>query len=115
MFNSVRNETELSCIDHVYSNYKHKCSLPRVVVNGASDHDAVSYIQYSKAPPNPSRTIRRRSYKNFRQEDFLADISAIDWTDVYVANDIDTATSIFTDKFKYILNLHAPWVIFQQN
>ena len=114
MFNSVSNSTEISCIDHVYCNARHKCSPPAVISCGASDHDIISYIRYSKAPPSPARTIRRRSYKEFIEDDFLADMSAVDWNDVYAAEDVDTAAAIFTRKFNTILNNHAPWIIFQK-
>ena len=113
MYNSVTNETSLSCIDHIYCNFKHRCSPPRVIVFGASDHDVVSYVRYSKGPSVPARTIRRRSFKNFVEEDFLADIRAVDWTEVLATNDLDMAVFIFTEKFKFILNQHAPWIIFQ--
>ena len=113
MYNSVAKTIDMSCIDHVYCNYKHKCSPPRVIVSGASDHDILSYVRYSKNPPSPARIIRRRSYKNFIEEDFLKDLSAVDWADVYTSNDIDAAVDIFTSKFRSVLNQHAPWIIFQ--
>ena len=113
MYNSVAETTVLSCIDHVYCNSKYKCSTPVVTPSGASDHDIVSYTRYSKAPPSPARTIRRRSYKNFIEEDFITDMAAVDWSEVYEATDVDTAASIFTRIFLNVLNLHAPWVIFQ--
>ena len=113
MYNSVTETTDISCIDHVYCNSKFKCSTPRIIVNGASDHDIVSYIRYSKAPPSPARIIRRRSYKEFIEEDFITDLAAVDWSDVYAANDVDVATEIFTIKFRSVLNQHAPWIIFQ--
>ena len=47
-FNSVKGETVKSCIDHVYTNVKHRISAVNVISNGASDHDAVQYIRYSK-------------------------------------------------------------------
>ena len=108
MYNSVAKIVEMSCIDHVYCNYKHKCSVPRVIVSGASDHDILSYVRFSKSPPSPARTIRRRSYKNFVEKDFLEELSAVDWTDVYASNDIDDAVHIFTEKFRFVLNQHAP-------
>ena len=113
MHNSVTGTTEVSCIDHVYSNARHKCSTPSVTISGASDHDVVSYVRYSKDPPDPARTIRRRSYKNFKLEEFITDLSVINWSEVYTAVDVDEATEIFTHMFKNILNQHAPWVIFQ--
>ena len=108
MYNSVTNTTEISCIDHVYCNARHKCSRPEILSCGTSDHDIVSYVRYSKAPASPARTIRRRSYKEFVEEDLLSDIAGVDWTDVYTSNDVDTATEIFTRKFRYVLNVHAP-------
>ena len=114
MYNSVNATTEISCIDHVYCNSKYKCSTPAVISSGASDHDMVSYIRYSKPPPSPARTIRRRSYKHFNEEDFITDMGAVDWTDVYRSEDVDTATQVFTRKFVEVLNEHAPWVLYQK-
>ena len=113
-FNSVRNTTEISCIDHVYTNAKHRCSNIAVTSAGCSDHDMISYTRYSKEPPSPARTIRKRSYKNFKPENYLADLGAVDWTDVLTCVDVDTANDLFTRKLVSILNVHAPWVVFQQ-
>ena len=82
-------------------------------MSGSSDHDMVGYTPVSKVPPTPSRSIRRRSYKHFNTEDFLADLSLVDWTEVYASHDVDSATYLFTEKFKLVLNRHAPWIIFQ--
>ena len=64
MYNSVSNSTEISCIDHVYCNARHKCSPPRVIVSGASDNDIICYIRYSKAQPSTYYTekILQRLY-----------------------------------------------------
>ena len=62
-FNSVRNQTVASCIDHVYTNSKHRISPVRIISCGTSDHDAIAFLRYSKEPHAPSRTIRKRSYK----------------------------------------------------
>ena len=114
MYNSVTNSTEISCIDHVYCNSKLKCSTPSIIPSGASDHDIVSYVRYTKAPPTPARTIRRRSYTSFNEQDFLSDLSKVDWTQVYVETEVDNATEIFTKKFIEVLNFHAPWIIYQK-
>ena len=113
MYNSVAGTTEVSCIDHVYCNYRHRCSPPRIIVSGASDHDLLSYFRYSKGPSLPSRTIRRRSYKRFVEADFLTDLRAVDWTDVLATEDLDIAVDNLTKKLDYILNQHAPWIVFQ--
>ena len=79
-----------------------------------SDHDMISYTRLSKEPPVPSRTIRKRSYKNFCEEQFLADLSQLNWSDLYSCQDVDIAVTTLTRKICYVLNVHAPWVQFQQ-
>ena len=113
-FNSVRNITNISLIDHIYTNSKDRCSNVSVIPFGDSDHDIVKYIRYSKPPPAPAKTVRKRSYKNFDQEKFLADLRSIDWTGVYSSQDVDIAVGVFTRLFTQALNQHAPWVIYQQ-
>ena len=112
-YNSVRNTTSISCIDHIYTNAR-RCSDAAVTSFGDSDHDIISYTRYSKNPPIPSRVICKRSYKQFNSQAFLTDIENIDWSDVYSCADVDQATECFTRKFRYVLNKHAPWVRVQQ-
>ena len=113
MYNSVTNSTDISCLDHIYCNAEFKCSSPRIIACGVSDHDLISYTRYSKEPPTPSRTIRKRSYKTFKTEEFITDMKTVDWTEVYASNDLEEAVDIFTRKFRHVLNCHAPWIIFQ--
>ena len=112
--NSVANKTEVSCLDHIYTNCKFRCSSPSVVSFGDSDHDLIKYTRYSKLEQNPVRVILKRSYKNFDKNAFLQDVSETDWSNVYWCIDVNTATDVFTQKFKFILNKHAPWTRVQQ-
>ena len=77
-FNSVSNTTDMSCIDHVYTNAKYRCSDPEVISFGDSDHDIVLYTRYSKNPPVPARIVCKRSYKSFDSEAFKADVEKVD-------------------------------------
>ena len=112
-YNRVSNMVEMSCIDHVYCNYKHRCSQVKIITNGASDHDQLSYTRYSKDPPSPARMIRKRSYKNFKLEEFIEDLNIVDWTEVYACEDVDMAAEVFGRKFRFVVNKHAPWVKIQ--
>ena len=112
-YNSVSNMVDMSCIDHVYCNYKHRCSQVKIITNGASDHDQVSYTRYSKDPPSPARVIRKRSYKNFKVDEFIEELDTVDWTEVYACEDVDVAAEVFGRKFRFIVNKHAPWVKIQ--
>ena len=104
----------MSCIDHVYCNFVHRCSKVTVTTTGASDHDLISYVRYSKNPPSPPRVIRKRSYKKFVKEEFIEDLKQVDWTEVYGCDDVDAAAEIFSRKFRYVLNNHAPWIKIQE-
>ena len=112
-FNSVTRCTEISCIDHIYTNCKYKCSAPIVKPFGDSDHDVIGFIRLSKEPPEPSQTVRKRSYLYFDKDQFLEDLNEVDWTVVYQYRDLDPAVEVFTSLFRNILDLHAPWVMFQ--
>ena len=113
-YNKVRRETVTSCIDHVYSNARHRISTIQVFSCGTSDHDAISFTRFSKDPVPPSRTIRKRSYKNFQEADYIRDISNTDFTDVYTSVDVNEAATKLTEKLVEVLNKHAPWIIYQQ-
>ena len=113
-YNSVRDTTEVSCIDHIYTNTRFRCSDPVVVSFGDSDHDIIKYTRYSKSPPMPGRIVYKRSYKKFDKESFLRDVADIDWAEVYECEDVDLAAETFTTKFRLTLNKHAPWVKVQQ-
>ena len=113
-YNSLTGVTSKSCLDHVYTNFKYRCSEVTVSSFGNSDHQLISYVRYSKEPSPPARTIRKRSYKKFVANDFLNDLKQIDWTPVYTEREIDGAVDVFTRLFKEILDLHAPWVSYQE-
>ena len=81
---------------------------------GGSDHDIIGYTRYTKVPPAPSRTIRKRSYKEFRKEEFLQELGQVDWTEVYNCQDVDSAAATLSRKFVDVLNSYAPWIIYQE-
>ena len=112
-YNSVSGVTNSSCIDHVYTNYRFRCSEVKIIPFGNSDHNIVEYTRFSKDPPTPSRIIRKRSYKNFVLSDFLTDLEQVDWLPVYLCADIDPAVDIFTNLINQVLDIHAPWVTYQ--
>ena len=113
-YNSVTDSTSSSCIDHLYCNSKHRISGIRVISFGSSDHDAVVYTRFSKDPSPPPRTIRKRSYKHFKETDYIEDISKLDFTDVYMSQDVDVAAELLTKEIVNVLDVHAPWIVFQQ-
>ena len=113
-YNSVTKKTTVSCLDHIYTNVRFKCSAPTIMSFGDSDHELIGFTRLSKQPQDVTHTIRKRSYKFFDEEQFLADIAEIDWSDILTTIDLDEAVNLFTNKFKEVLNFHAPWILYQQ-
>ena len=103
-----------SCIDHCYTNSPEKVSKPELVAVGSSDHLGVVIRKFSKAAKSKPNTIKKRSYRNFVIEDFLTEVLQSDInTSVLECTDIDTAAEVFEEKFRKILDKHAPIKIFQ--
>ena len=44
-YNSVKNTTDLSCIDHIYTNCKYKCSQASITSFGNSDHEMIGFVR----------------------------------------------------------------------
>ena len=74
----------------------------------------VTVFKYSKEIIHKPQAVLKRNYKNFDVENFLLDIrsSSIN-EDVLACDDIDSAATVFQEKFLDILNHYAPIKIFQ--
>ena len=44
----------------------------------------------------------------------MQELSQVDWTPVYHCQDVDQAEITFTRLFQAVINIHAPWIQFQQ-
>ena len=66
---------------------------------------AVRYSQSVKARP---RYLRKRSYNNFKPEDFKAAINQLSWFDNYSCEDVNTAVKLLTSKLTSVLDTMAP-------
>ena len=66
-FNTIQNKTNVSCIDHAYTNTKHRCSSITVIPFGDSDHDMIAYTRFSKDPPALQEPLERDHIKISRR------------------------------------------------
>ena len=85
-----------------------KCNA--VDIPGVSDHHLV-YMAYNVQKPKfKPKTITKRDFKNFNQDDFLNDIANAPWENIYAVNedDLDSKATIFENYFSDIINKHAP-------
>ena len=113
-YNRIKNETAVSCIDHMYSNTKYKVTPVKIISFGGSDHDALMFTRLSREPKPSMKTIRKRSYRDSVESEYIKDVASLDFTDVYNSIDVDQAAAILTAKLVTVLNHHAPWIIYQE-
>ena len=108
LYNHIKHKTcwkskNGSCIDLILSNRKHSLQYSSVIETGLSDHHLLIYtmlkIKYIKLPPV---TIRYRQYKNFNNEQFLAELQFC------IANNVIASYKEFENIFTNILDKHAP-------
>ena len=92
----------------------HRLSPVKILPWGSSDHETICWLRYSKEPKSPAKTIRKRSYKHFKTSEYLRDVASIDFHDVYCCPDVDDAAELLTQKLLSVLDVHAPWVVYQQ-
>ena len=95
-------------IDHIYTNAPIQNTTSGIALADISDHLPVFCI--CDAPTSKNKQITYfRDYSNFRKEQYLADISQINWPDSYSnSTDLHEITYACINKVKDIVNKHAP-------
>ena len=102
-----------SGLDHYYTNRPEKLSPVTSQHCGGSDHMLIFAKRYSRSVKSSPRYVRKRSYKNFKSEEFLDAVQQVSWFDLYLCNDVDTAVDILTRKLTFILDSMAPMKTYQ--
>ena len=95
-------------IDHIYTNAPIENTTSGIALADISDHLPVFCI--CNAPTSKNKHVTYyRDYSNFCKEQYLADISQINWPDLYsTSTDLHEITCACTNKVKDIVNKHAP-------
>ena len=102
-----------SGLDHIYTNKPSKVSTPIVETNGSSDHRLVKITRFTKSEIRTPKFVSKRSFKDFKPEEFLNDLKQEKWIDVYLCDDANAAAGLLTEKITKVLNKHAPVKTFQ--
>ena len=99
---------ETACTQLVKENTRSEIIKGREVSSsvGTSDHLGTVLRKSTRTERSKPNTVKKRSYKSFKVEDFLTDI---------LESDISSAVTAetFERKFKLILDKHAPIKVFQ--
>ena len=97
-----------SCKDHCYTNVPGKVSKPEMTAVGNSDHLGIVVTKYAKLGSSKPKTVKKRSYKDFKVVDFQTYVleSMIN-NAVTACEELDEAAEMFESMFKIFLrNMH---------
>ncbi|XP_071572499.1 uncharacterized protein [Temnothorax nylanderi] len=78
-----------------------------------SAHDLIGITYDIKIERVPRRTIRVRDFRTFNLEDFLAELDAQNWEDLYTSDNIDVKLGILNDFLLTCYDKHAPYRVIQ--
>ena len=101
------NNQQDSGLDHLYSNRPDKLSEVQVK-SSFSDHKLLYVVRYAQSIKKSARYVTKRSYLKFCPKDFLTELKAVSWWDLYQATDVSIALNILTKKLTKILDKMAP-------
>ena len=93
-----------SGLDHHWTNYPEKISEVSAITIGKSDHKLISSVRYAKVIQLVQKLVKKRSYKNFNEERFLAEVSVIRWWEFYQCPNVKVAVSVFIRLLMSILD-----------
>ncbi|XP_054871533.1 uncharacterized protein LOC129350084 [Amphiprion ocellaris] len=96
------------CIDLLFTNARDLCSNAISNCVGASDHNLIAINRKTKVPKSGQKIVIKRIFKYFDEESYCADVRRVDWSQVMLEEDPDTALEVFTNLIMPIIDKHAP-------
>ena len=108
VFINCAGQKSATCIDHIFTNAKEKCSKAVSVPVGFSDQHLVAVVRKTKVPKAGPKVLVQRSFKSFCENDFIRDMNKLQWKNVCAIDDVDEALELFTNMFLEVADKHAP-------
>lgn len=100
--------TSSTLIDLIIVNGKVSISKAGTFKCDFSDHLGIYCILKHKRPENSVREIKIRSFKDFDQEAFIADLRTVPWHLIYDLHDVDLKVGFLNNNLIQVLNQYAP-------
>lgn len=100
-------------VDHIYTNHPLKIDNVKTHPCSASDHEIVLCKRRSRYNVQKPKTVLKRCWKNFEINNFLYELSMINFNDIYESQDVNFCVNELSTRFEQLLNLHAPLKLIQ--
>ena len=101
------SNTKASLIDHIWLKNLSKLVQTKNIET-SSDHDLIVSIHKINGTVGTNSATRSRDYKNFNKEEYLMELFAQKWTDIYNLEDTTVIASKITENICVPLNKMAP-------
>jgi len=102
-------KTTSSILDLILVSDQNKISHSGVSCIGVSDHQLTFCTRkIKKNPVNKHNGVKLRSLKNYTKENFENKLEQVNWNEVTVCDNVDTAWSIFKTKLLSVIDEIAP-------
>lgn len=97
-------------IDHIYCNVQENISSVKVPKIGISDHFPIFLTRKTNntTPKSSHYTITYRSYKNFKEQEFLNELQSSPWDVIKVFDNVNDVVETWSSMFMEIVNRHLP-------
>ena len=102
-------EKSKTLLDVILSSHVERFATSGNLSLGISDHDLIYTIRKCKLPRPKPRTIEYRSFKHFKEEDFIiAALQNVPWHTAYLYEDSDDIWEHWSKVYNDVLELYAP-------
>lgn len=101
-------ENTQTLIDVIITSNRNLISSSDVLLSSISDHSLPYAVLNLKSPKCKPSYVTVRSFKNYRQESFVNDLSLVPWHVVDIFDNVNDKLSVFNKFFMDILDVHAP-------
>ena len=102
-----RNTTD-SLVDHIWMDKPNRIISHQNELRASSDHNVISVIVRTKDRCYAAQEMKGRCWKKFSQVIFREKISTIDWTPLFLSDNLDVKNTIFEEEIGKILEKMAP-------
>ena len=101
------SDSKWSVLDVILTNIRN-CYMAGVVNYNVSDHLPVVLVKKRVKIRHSKETVIGRSYKNYNRERFMANLSQLDWTVLYLLEDPDVAWGMLLKVIIYEADVQCP-------
>lgn len=101
-------DTTATLIDHIWSSQPEKNTGCYIINIDLSDHFPILAEFRLKSTRKETNNVFKRTFSATQTENFLEDLAAVDWSQIFTTEDVESAYNLFYEIFHRLFQLHFP-------